>query len=259
MTRSTFRSSRRTRAVTMIGAAMATVIVVASCGVQTGGNTFEGIDDEDVPNRLAETSTTTSTSTTSTTIAAEISESTVAPSSTEPPRTQLVKIYFLSRGRLRRVEEPVPVPAQPSDLVNELVSLLEGGPAAGSLLDTAVPPGLFNDGFSQEDGTLTIDLDPETFEGILELENQRAAIAQIVYTFLLSLNGLGAVQFTLDGRLLEVPTGNRLFTDQPVTLDDYESMTVELGPPESTTPDTAPSPTDIAVTSEPDPSATTVP
>jgi spore germination protein GerM len=238
---STFRTGTHSLAATTSAAVIASVIVIASCGVQTGPNSLEGVDEKDVPNRLADPSTTTSTTTTSTTSVPETSEPAIVPASTVPPaETQPVKIYFLSQGRLRPVEYEVGVPAQPSDLVNELASLLEGGPVGPSadLLDNVVPAGLFNDdGFTTENFVLTIDLSSQIFQEIEGRPQQREAIAQIVYTFVGNLVGvIGSVRFTLDAEPLIVPDGEGISTDQPVSIDDYQNMLIDVGPPDTQPP-----------------------
>lgn len=233
--------SLRSRAVGGICAAISVVIVAASCGVQTGSGSFERIDDEDVPNRLADPTTTSTTTTSTTTIPIDPPAPTTEPPDTADAQFDPVKIFFVLGDRL--TSQPVRVPASStvSELIDVVTLLLESGPTGESarLFDNRVAPGLLDD-FSLEGGVLTVDLDKSTFEQVRSTREQREAIAQIVLTFLSSLTGVGNVQFTMDGDVLTVPTGSGISTDEPVSLDDYQNMLVDVDPPDSTPSDTDP-------------------
>jgi spore germination protein GerM len=195
---------------------------------------------------------------TSSTTIPEITESTVGSSAPLVlPKT--VKIYFLSGGKLKPEFRDVTAPIEPLDILNDLVSLLEAGPTGPSadLNTTAVPQGLINDEFRTARGVLTIDLDSRVFEEIDGRTNQRQAIAQIVFSFLTNLDGIGQVVFTVDGEPLTVPNGNGVNTNEPVALDDYVSMLV--GPQEGQPEPTQPPETSVVETSSTTPTETSAP
>lgn len=203
-------------------AAVLAVALVAGCGVPTGPDSFEEIPDEEIPNRLADTTTTTTTSTTTTIADTPVSSTTT----TIATATQLVEVFFLSRDRLRAVEVPAPSPVADTDLI----LLLERGPGpSGGLLTNLVEEGLIIDTTAQ-DGILTIDLDEDVLDDIPS-RDQREAIAQIVLTFLYGLGGVGQAVFTFNGSTenVAVPTGDRELTDEPVSVDDYATMRVDVG------------------------------
>ena len=130
----------------------------------------------------------------------------------------------------------------------ELILLLEQGPVGppAALLDNQIEQGLIIDTVAQ-DGILTIDLDEEIFDDISRQDDQREAIGQIVLTFLLGLRGVGQAVFTFNGSdtNVSVPTGNALFTNRPVSVDDYASMRVDA---EQTDPEDEPDPADGTAT-----------
>ena len=205
---------------------LAAVALIASCGVPTGPDSFEEIPDQEVPNRLADTTTTSTTTTTTTTTTLPDAPATTLATTTTVVPTQVVEVFFLSRGELRPIELPTPSPV----VDTELILLLEQGPVGPSaaLLDNQIEEGLIIDTVAQ-DGVLSIDLDEEIFDDISRQDDQREAIGQIVLTFLLGLRGVGQAVFTFDGsdQNVSVPTGNALFTNQPVSVDDYASMRVD--------------------------------
>ncbi len=89
---------------------------------------------------------------------------------------------------------------------------------------------------------LTIDLDEDIFDDIPS-RDQREAIAQIVLTFIYGIDPVGLAVFTFNGseQNVSVPTGDGLFTNRPVSVDDYASMRVDVEPSgqnETTTPST---------------------
>jgi len=211
-------------------AAIVAAAIVAGCGVPTGPDSFEEIPDAEVPNRLAETTTTTSTTTTTTTTLPDSPATTVATTTTVVP-TQIVEVFFLSRSELR----PIELPAQSPVVDTELILLLEQGPVGPSaaLLDNQIEEGLIID-TEAEGGILTIDLDEEIFDDISRQDDQREAIGQIVLTFLNGLSAVGNAVFTFNGsdQNVSVPTGNALFTNRPVSVDDYASMRIDAEPAE---------------------------
>ena len=249
---------RRRRATTaLLGAALAAGPLAAGCGVPTGSDSYEAIADDAVPNRLAEPTTTITTTTTT------VASSTTAPADAAPTTESLpatpplpVEVFFLSRGELRAVDAAAPsFPARPSDLIQ----LLETGPTGptASLLDNFITAGLIQ-GTSTEAGVITIDLDRQRFDQIDRIDEQRAAIAQIVLTFLGNLPFVGQARFTFDGEPVRVPTGEAGFTDEPVSRDDYVNLLVDSGMSEPPADGGATSGTEPP-TSEPSPPVATPP
>lgn len=223
-----------------LAAVCAIVAIGSGCGVPTGPESFEAIDGADVPNRLNEITSTTSSTTTTTVPATTLPDQpeTTTTISIEPPiPTEIVDVFYLSRGQLR---------AQPTEVLapvtaNDLILLLEAGPSS-DLLDNEITLNLI-ESTSEENGVLTIGLDDRVFQRIPS-RDQREAIAQIVLTFLNNLRGVGQAVFTIDDERLIVPVGNGQSTEEPVSLDDYENMLVNADPdqasPESTTTAAAP-------------------
>lgn len=228
MSRGSSSAGRRSpRSLAVGGFGALTLVVLASCGVPAGQDSFTQIGTDEVPFRLAEQSTTTSTS--------------EPPATTSPPTTQLdapsttveettttlpletVEIYFLSRGEL----QPVPRELPQAYGINQLAAGLEAGPplgAAGVGLDTLIEEGLILDS-ATESGVVTVELDEVEFDEI-QPRDQRPAIAQIVLTYTTNLRGVGQVTFTIAGEPIRVPTGNGLLSDpgQPLAFDDYANM-----------------------------------
>lgn len=204
---------------------LALASLVAACGVPTGPDSFEPIADENVPNRLGEppvTSTTTSTTTPATTLPPD------EPVDTEPePPAEQVTLYFRSRDQLRGIDLTALSPVTREDLRQLLVDGPPVGPSTSNL-DNLIVEGLIVDVFTQG-GIVTIDLDQELFDNIDRVVEQRAAIGQIVLTFLGNLPFVGQAQFTFDGEPLRVPTADSGFTAEPVSGDDYASLVIDTG------------------------------
>lgn len=227
--------------------------LVASCGVPTGPDSFEAIADAEVPNRLADTTTTTTTTSTTTTTTVPDAPQTTTTTSIAPT-TQFVDVFFLSRDQLRAVEVQAPSPVADTDLI----LLLEGGPGpTGGLLTNLVAEGLIIDTTAQN-GILTIDLDENILDDIPS-QDQRDAIAQIVLTFLYGLGGVGQAVFTFNGgsENVAVPIGNGLSTDEPVSVDDYANMRVNIDPLSEPAPETTIA-GDTTVEGEPTDGTTTI-
>ena len=211
-------------------ATMALAVAAAACGVPTGDGTFEQIATEDISPALAAEATTTTTTNPSTTLVE--SPSTMPTTTIGPESFDTVEVYFLSRGLLRPVELTVPAPVANTDVIQ----LLEDGPPESAPgLDTAVPEGLVID-LEISGGVVTIDLNEAEFDEI-ERRDQQSAFAQMVYTFILNLQGVGQALFTLDGQQLAVPRGDNRLTFEPVAIDDYSNLLADqpIAPPPTTT------------------------
>ena len=212
---------------------LSAVLVLASCGVPTGPESFEAIDDISDQLTAPSTTTTTTTSTTTTTTIPDLTATTVTPTTTPAVPTEEVPVYFLSRGQLTSIDVAAPLAPEPNDLIL-LLAAGPDGPLAG-LLDNLIEQDLIVT-TSQVDGVLTVELDDVVFRAI-PARDQREAIAQIVLTFLTTLRGVGQAVFTIDGEPLTVPTASRGFTDGPVSRDDYTSLLVDTDTDATTTSD----------------------
>ena len=232
---------------------VAAVALGSACGVPTGPDSFDPIDGSDVPNRLNDTTTTTSTTTTTvavtTTTLPDQPDPTTTTTEAEIP-TEFVEVFYVSRGQLRAQETEVPSPVT----ANDLISLLETRPSS-DLLDNEIDLNLI-ESTSTTDGVITIELDDLVFQRIPN-RDQREAIAQMVLTFLTNLRGVGQAVFVIDDVRLTVPVGNFQFTDEPVSLDDYENMLVDAAPtPATPTTTSTTTTTTVAPPDEPEPAAT---
>jgi spore germination protein GerM len=131
-----------------------------------------------------------------------------------------VRLYWVADGRL--ASEPVSFAAPPSP--STLVTLLERG----------VPPGGVNQGLrsalSGTDAIRSVELQEgtavvEVRTALTELpeRDQLLAVAQIVAS-LTSSPTTDAVEFRLDGRLLDVPTPDGTLVRRPLRREDYASL-----------------------------------
>jgi hypothetical protein len=223
-------------------AAVALVVIAASCGVGGDDNLRQINDDDLFGLDETTTSTSTSTTTTSTTIALMPSvQSTIGATSTTIA-TESVQLFFIDGNRL----QPVPFALAGTATPSRVIAALESGPPAGDLgigLRTLLPeptpttPALVNSVVPSSLGYVTVDLAAPAFE-LIDSADQRAAIAQIVLT-LINRPGIGQVKFTLDGAPMRVP-GREGLQSEPgdaVSLQDYQSLLVASAIP-TTTPTT---------------------
>jgi hypothetical protein len=195
----------------------ALVLLVAACGVPAGDDTFQRIEDVDVPLNLAEPSTTSTTSTT-TTVLAPPQTSTTIPEVAPEVETEPVSLFFLTRDELRPVQRNIGTGFTPL----ELIDLLAAGPDAETSpgLDTAVTADLVLS-IDVQDGIATVDLDQAVYNRI-PFRKRSLVFPQIVLT-MTEKTRLGIVTFTFDGEADNVPIPNNLFR-RTVTFDDYASL-----------------------------------
>ncbi|SDF57505.1 Sporulation and spore germination [Blastococcus fimeti] len=203
-------------------AALALALVLAGCGVPTGG-TPSTIAAEDVPYGLASPSP--------------------SPTPTAAPEASTVtsRVHWIGVGeavvpRLREVSGTTR-----RERLASLLEQLAAGPTPAELdeeLSTALPPKiqLVVTGF--EDGTATIDLEVQTQE--LSGVSGRRAVAQIVLTAT-SVPGVQAVLLELSGEPIEAPLPAGALTAGPLTARDYAAATVPApvavpAPPPEATP-----------------------
>jgi len=217
------------RSASAVAALVVLALVMVSCGVPTGDDTFAEIPPAEVPFGLAATSTTTTTTTTTTTIPLT-PDTTAAASTTTPIRLDPAEVYFLSRGRL----QPVVIELPPGFSADQVADVLEAGPPPDVGLETLIEDGLIVSS-AESRAVLTVDLDDTTFAEIPNAE-QTEAIAQIVMTMISSLRRVGLVNFTIENELIAVKKGNSLLSDvgEPLSYEDYSALLVNPPPPNET-------------------------
>lgn len=183
-------------------AAVAAVLVLAGCGVPTGGAP-RTIEPSDLPQALAgPTSTPTQTS---------------APQ----PMADSARVFLVSPGDVL-VPRPRDIPAgDVQEQLEELLDSLAGGPSEderGQQLSTALPPGVELDVAEISGSTVTIDIGvpAEAPTGWAS----RRAVAQIVLTAT-SVPQVRSVLLQLAGEPVEAPLPGGALTSQPLTADDY--------------------------------------
>lgn len=203
--------------------APALLIAAGACGVPTGEDSFSEIPGGEVLFDLDATSTSTSSTTTTTTLP-EAPTTTDPEATTTPIRLDPVEIFFLSRGRLQRIELGLPTGFSP----DQVADILEAGPPEDVALDTLIEKGLIVSSVESE-GVLTVDLDREIFRRIASFD-QAEAIGQILMTMISSLRRVGQVAFTLDGVPTAVKKGNNLLADvgEALSYDDYVVLLAEV-------------------------------
>lgn len=148
---------------------------------------------------------------------------------TAPEDTVVVRAYFIL-GSFTGNEGLVPVlrevPRTKAVATAAMAALLEGpsgAELAGSpAMSTAVPSGTRLLGLSISGGVATVDLSRE-FESGGGSFSILGRLAQVVYT-LTQFPTVDAVQFRLDGRPVEVFSGEGVVLDKPVGRDDYRDL-----------------------------------
>jgi spore germination protein GerM len=104
--------------------------------------------------------------------------------------------------------------------------LLEGPTVAemqpGINATSAIPPGARLLGLDIEDGTATVDLTSE-FESGGGSASMFVRLAQVVYT-LTEFDTVQRVRFALDGKPVDVFSGEGIVLDEPVTRADYDEL-----------------------------------
>ena len=234
----------------------ALVVAALGCGVPSGGDTFERIEDDDVLFDLAEPSTTTLPPTTTTippTTPPPLIPVTTPP---PPPTTALpsvdVTVYFVTRDSLVPVETAIVPPLTSGDLL----TLLEDGPGDTSpTRDSFVEPGLVSS-IDVAGGIVRIDMDRSVFFRI-DSDDRRIAIAQLALTFIDAGFRAGLALFTFDGEPARVPVRNNFSTTEPVSFEDFADLLVDNPVPVGTTTTTTTTTTLPTTTSSTEPSETT--
>jgi len=187
----------------MRGTAIASVcviaVVVAGCSPSSQDRP-EAIDDRDVPFQLLDTTSTTASE---------------APPSAASP----LALYFVLDDRLVAIPRQT-MSAPGADAL--LRSLLEGptGDEASFGVTTAIPSGTRVSGVDRSGGTLVVELSSD----LATTDNTSVlAVGQLVLTAS-GLPGIERVRFEIDGKSVQVPTGDGTLTGGAVTPTDYQEL-----------------------------------
>jgi hypothetical protein len=240
-------TARRCKTIVAAATGSISALLLVSCGVPTGDDSFAVIPPEEDPYSLDVTSTTTSTTMPATTTL-PVAPDTLATTTTIV-RLESAEFYFLTtRSRL----QPVFVDLPPPFAADQIADILEAGPPPDVALESLIEEGLIV-GSSEARAVLTVELDPETFARIPSTQ-QTEAIGQIVMTMTSSLRRIGLVNFTIDGEPISVKKGNSLLSDvgEPLSYDDYVVLLASPPPtvasttqPPAPVTDTTPAPPDV--------------
>jgi hypothetical protein len=155
----------------------------------------------------------------------EAAPSTEATTTTAPPLTRNMSLYFIVDDKLALALTPISV-SRADDLTAVLNEL-----AGGTRLENhrnAIPPGVTvaSTSIDSARGIATISLADNTLFTAVESREQLRAIAQFVFTATAAGNrfGVTAVQFEIDGNLRAVPTDRGSDKSEPVNRCDYAEL-----------------------------------
>jgi hypothetical protein len=196
-------------------ATVTALLVFVGCGTTTTTKGFQPIDNKAVDAAFLETPTTT------TTVAppkpAPTTVPTTLPPTTLPPTTvpsQDALLYFVTaEGKLRPVRRRRPEPILPLEVTTDLAK-----PEAG--LKTFVTASMVQK--VDVNKVTTVTLNP-AYRQLTDVE-KLLLTAQLTWT-LTRLGGIGAVQFSIDGELIEVPADTGIMT--VVGQADYPDRVVK--------------------------------
>jgi hypothetical protein len=183
-------------------ATTAALLVFIGCGTNTTTSRFQPIDNKAVDAAFLETPTTT------TTVApprpAATLPTTTLPPTTLPPTTvpsEDAFLYFITAdGKLKQVARRRPVPILPLEVTNDLAK-----PEPG--LQTLVSAGMVQK--VEVNKITTVTLNP-AYRQLADAQKVLLT-AQLTWT-LTRLRGLSAVQFSIDGEVIEVPADTGIMT-----------------------------------------------
>ncbi len=193
-------------------------LMAAGCGTGSVGDAGPVT----LPPSSTDTPTTTTTTagpgdpTTTTTTVPDVSDP------DEPADQVFVELFFVSDGiSAQRVMRAVDTPAVAA---NALRSLIEGPTSVerDAGLSTSIPADTLLLGITIEDGLATVDLSREFEVGGGSL-NILSRLAQVVYT-LTQFPTVDEVLFHLDGKPVEVFSGEGVVLGDPVRRSDYETI-----------------------------------
>jgi spore germination protein GerM len=216
-------------------AAAAAVLALAGCGYDSE------VKDGGPVTTVAGTDTTPSTDPTDTTTPDQATTTTTAGETVD------VLVFFMRGEYLAPVRHHVPAT---KEVAKAAMQELIAGPtsdekAAGFI--TALPDKTLFLGIALEGSAATVDLSKE-YESGGGTMSMSARLGQVVYT-LTQFPTIDSVLFKLDGRPIEVFSGEGFILDHPVTRADYEYVTAPIHVESPTYGDTVTSPLRVYGTS----------
>lgn len=169
-----------------------------------------------------------------------------ATSATTSGETIQVNVYFTRNEKIATAHRQVPYTKETAKAAME--ELLKGLNAQEKEtgMFTTVPTSTLLLGIAVNDKVATVDLSKEYESGGGTL-SMSLRLAQVVYT-LTQFPTIDAVQFKLDGKAVEVFSGEGLILDHPVGRADYEELTPAILVESPTVGDTVGSPMRITGT-----------
>ena len=206
-------------------AAVALAVVLAGCGVPTGGEP-SAIAPSDVPYGLAEPSPTT------------------APSAAPDPVADTSRVHWISAADMLVPRTREVTGSTRRERLASLLGQLAAGPSTeerDEQLDSALPPEVRLRVTALEDGTATIDVD--ALGQVPAVSATRRAVAQVVLTAT-SVPGVRAVLLELAGEPIEAPLPSGELTARPLTAQDYATFATPTpeAVPATPSPEAVPAP-----------------
>lgn len=211
----TVSRSRRTVIMATLLVAAAAVLALAGCGYDSG------VKDGGPLTTVGGTSTTPSTDTTNPT-------DTTAPdqTTTTAGETVDVLVYFMRGEHLAPVRHNVPAT---KEVAKAAMQESVAGPTdeeKAASFGTAIPDKTLFLGIALNGSVATVDLSKE-YESGGGTMSMSARLGQVVYT-LTQFPSIESVLFKLDGKPIEVFSGEGFILDHPLTRADYEYVTAPI-------------------------------
>jgi len=181
-----------------------------------------------VPSDDAETIVTTSKSTLQDSATTTAAGETTPSTSAQPPapnglKSMTVRLYFGYEDRVMAVERTVPY--SQAVATTAMTELLKGPSPAelkGLALHSEIPKGTALKGLTISKGVARVDLSGQFDDGGGTL-SVTMRIAQVVYT-LAQYGTIDSVEFFMEGKKVEVFSGEGLMLDTPQTPEDYYDL-----------------------------------
>lgn len=181
-----------------------------------------------VPSGDAESKVTTSTGSLPSETTTSVGEATTTtpgqPPATDPqPTTMTVRLYFGNEDRVMAVERTVPYSQAVAKTA--MTELLKGPTTAelkGLALHTQIPKGTTLKNITVKNGIAKVDLSNQFDDGGGTL-SMTMRLAQVVYT-LAQYGTIDSVEFWMDGKKVEVFSGEGLMLDHPQKPEDYYDL-----------------------------------
>ena len=146
-------------------------------------------------------------------------DTTSDPAGTEPVAQRSYTVWFARGDELAPTSIEAPAV---EGVASAAIELLLDGPPDETNLDTAVPTGTRLLGINIESDIATVDLSSEFESGGGSL-SMFLRLAQVVYT-MTEFDTVKSVRFHLDGKAVDVFSGEGIVLDKPVTRADYQEL-----------------------------------